>query len=222
VPPVWVRLSALGPELRAELDATLAQVRPPARPTPGRLLLRLLREALAARRRRRGQQLAAELRDHPAREGAGLPPDLQGRTLAAIARGERWLIPHLIRAGEWDDQIAAIARRWRQEGLTHAEISAAGMAGLLRAIRDWRPGPGWRSYAYRWITKEIERLCRASGSIVMETEDEMRVRRAVERHVRRGVTDPALLAKKTGLSPAQVARGLQGRRPIGWKEITER
>lgn len=218
MPALWLPLD---PEDLRDLDAQVALVRPPARLTRGTLAAQLVRQALAARRRARAAVLAEQLLGHPRRPGAGLPIPLQDQALDLITAGEAWLLSHFIRAGEWEGQIRALARRWRQDGLTEEELCAAGMTGLLRAIKGRKPGLGFRSYAYQWIKKELGRLCRASGSIVMETEEEMRIRHAVEKRARRGL-DAAGIAKETGLSLAQVARGLQGRRPLGWKGLDDR
>lgn len=100
------------------------------------------------------------------------------------------------------------------------ELCAAGMAGLLRAVAGWQPRAGWRSYAYLWIKKEIERCVRHNGAIVMETEEEMRIRRTVERWTRKGL-DPQAIADRTGLTLAQIERGAAGRRALAWKELPE-
>lgn len=214
----------LPPELHAELDLEVARLRlraPRARVTAGSLLAHLAREHLMHRRRARLAALLAELRRHPVRQGAGLPVELQDAALQAIAGGAKHLIGELVRAGEWERQIAALARRWQQDGLTHDELCAAGMVGLLQAVNRYEPGGGWRSYAYLWIKKELERACRTGGALVMESEQEMRLRRTVERALRKGMV-PADIAEKTGLTPVQVERGLQGRRAFDWKELDGR
>lgn len=211
----------------AELSAVAAEARGPARLSPGILAQRIVRQHLAQGRGRRAARVAELLRAHarlaeryPPRRRPRLSDQLQDQALGCIATGSAWLIPDLLRAGDWDRQIATLARRWRQEGLSLDELCSAGKVGLLRAISRYRPGGGFRSFAYLWIKKELERACRYGGSIVMETEQEMRVRRTVEKQARKGL-DPAAIATATGLSSAQVEQGLRGRRALGWKDITD-
>ena len=209
--------------LRDQIDDSRKRA-PQATVTPAGLVASIIREHLAARRQEQHRALLVELRRHPLRPKAQLPYALQDRVLAAIHQlnsPRDRLVGELIRAGAWPSQIAALARRWKQQGLAQDDLETAGMVGLMQAINRWRPGTGWRSYAYLWIKKELERCCRTGGALVMESEGEMRIRRTVERHARQGTTAEEI-AQKTGLSAEQVERGQQGRRALDWKEIDGR
>ncbi len=141
-------------------------------------------------------------------------------------RARQHLIEELIRAGNWEGQIRSLASRWRQDGdgVLLKELMQAGRLGLLEAVSRWRPHRrrGWPTYAWFWVRKSLERLCRAQGPIVGESEHEIRLVRLVAREVRRGAQDEQEIARRTGLSLQQVRRGLQGRRPRGWAELTDR
>ena len=88
-------------------------------------------------------------------------------------------------------------------------------------IEGWRPGGAFRTYAYTWVTKEIDRACRLGGPLVLESEHEVRIRRSVEKLRRQGLS-PEEIAARAGLSPDQVERGLQGRRALGWADLDGR
>lgn len=100
------------------------------------------------------------------------------RMSGAAPKERQRLHQQLIAAGRWEQRIHAVARRWRQPSLTLAELVQAGHIGLLEAARRYKPGSeGWATYATLWVRKEIERLCRRQGNIVMETEYERRRRK---------------------------------------------
>lgn len=221
MPTLTLRLS---PDLAAELHQVVAELRalaPKARITEASLVQHWIRLDLRKHHLAHAHVLLRQLAPHPRKRGAGLPAQLQDQVLAAIHRGplrER-LIAELDRAGEWESQISALARRWRQDGCTHEELCAAGRLGWVTAVQRWKPGPGWRSYAYMWIRKELERATRLGGSLLIESEHEARIRRLVEKAQRRGATEVGDIAAQTHLTPEQVERGMQGRRALGWKDL---
>ncbi len=109
-------------------------------------------------------------------------PAEQPHLLALLAerdpRRRQLLLQRVITDGEWERQIRALCRRWRSDGVDPAELYQAGVEGLLIAAERWRPGQGWRTYAYSWIEYRISeciRLCDAGP--VAESQREIRQRR---------------------------------------------
>ena len=86
------------------------------------------------------------------------------------------LIGELMIAGEWDAQIRAVTRRWRQAGIVPEEMYSTGVQGWLEAVErfDVSKADGWVGYAHMWIYKRCEELCRRQGAIVAESEWERR------------------------------------------------
>lgn len=216
MPAVFLHLD---PDAIAAIDADRSPVMPPARLSRGQWVAWVVRHHLAQKSEDVARELGATLRLYP-RKGR-LPIALQDQALALISAGHDRLVPLLLKAGQWERQVSALAQKWTQDGLSREDLCSAGMMGLMRAIRGYKPGGGFRTYAYLWIRKEIERACRAGGSLLIESEQEMRVRRTVERLRRRGLS-PKEIAAKAGMSPEQVQRGLQGRRRLGWKDLDAR
>lgn len=140
--------------------------------------------------------------------------ELLHRYAAGRARPQPHLAAEIIATGGWSRQIGEIAARWKCPTANQDELRQAGLVGFLEALNrlDMRRAHGWRTYAYRWISKEIERLARRQGLIVQESEPELRLRRAVCRAAANGQSEQDI-AKATGYSLEQVQRGLAGRRP---------
>jgi len=128
----------------------------------------------------------------------------------------------LITLGEWMPQIRAIAGRWIRRGLARADLEGAGLLGLLTAAARYdasRKHHGWATYATLWIQVEICKLARHSGPLVLETEREIRVGRAVRRAMAAGMTSAEEIAKKVKAPVQGVAEAMRGRRAAGWAAL---
>jgi len=96
------------------------------------------------------------------------------------------LMDQVIRLGEWEPQVRAVAWRWRQRGLDQDDLIQAGLQGLCEAALRYdaaRGILGWATYAHLWIRRRISELTRQMGPIVSETQCERRrqVRKQEER-----------------------------------------
>ena len=118
----------------------------------------------------------------------------------------------------WAGRVRALASAWTGPGLDLDDLCQAGTVGLLRAARDAdldRTDQEWTAYAYSHARKELERLSRAQGRIVVESEHERRLAGRVGKALAR---DPDLsdqdLSEITGLTAGQCARARRGRRGV--------
>jgi len=137
----------------------------------------------------------------------------------------------LIRVGEWEPQIKALAERWHQDGVLLDEFCQAGLMGLLEAASRFDEGElidgkGWPTYAMRWIRRRIGELARRQGCIVAETEYEIKAAKTVAKAVRAGASSPeqirehAKVKSKTKLTDEAIAHAMTGRRPPSWRSLS--
>lgn len=95
----------------------------------------------------------------------------------ASGRTRDALLAKLVSEGRWERRLATLAHGWRCSTVAHQELVQAGYVGLLEAVRRFDPSRiGWATYATLWCRKEMERLARRQGHIVIETEYERRAK----------------------------------------------
>lgn len=118
----------------------------------------------------------------------------------------------------WEGRIRALAKAWTCSGLDLDDLCQAGALGLLRAAQTADPtrsDPEITAFLYSHVRKELERLSRRQGRIVVESEHERRQAGRVGRALAKDpdLTDQAL-SERLGLTQTQVQRARTGRRGV--------